>query len=461
MNCENVRQILNDYIDGELNDLESRRVEQHVTGCESCAREERQLRMVCRLVGSCGAQKAPEGLLTGIHLALEKERLVPIRKKRSYAGVMALAASFMLALAGGYYFNIFNIDYSPKTANMVAESNNSAVLEPIAIEMAKSPTKAEERVETASIEAPAPQPMAVHEETEPTRAEAPREMMAAAPARAVRLERAPVAEVEEADETPAAEVTGSTFLSAAPMDTAREEEPMEVAAIVPAAAPSRSGMAAYESMFDGNDADSTGDEYGISSYSNLNEGERARAAVASAIDAMESGDIVMGADRRDMIGGSAGRYSSTGRALSTVSYGRTPGFEYYDPSSEPGVMNYVISANIDALRRTRGQNLFARARDSFATANPSASADACERIVNDSIIAGSSVSYQRTDNAIVVSGPFSELVKIRIDILDKCSETRSAAMTQQEKDQLIRAATSTYQFSDNQASILEVLFEQK
>lgn len=441
MNCENVRQILNDYIDGELNDLESRRVELHIAGCESCAREERQLRMVCSLVGSCGAQKAPAGILNGIHIELEKERVVPIKKKRSYAGVMALAASFMLALAGGYYFNIFDKSYDATSTNpMVAESRISEANEVASAKLAAAPMEMESAMETVSVETPEPQPVETPDDIINVEDEAPR--MAAAPAYSQPL--APrEAEIVE------------TSVAAAPRELAREEEPTILAAVAaPAAAPADSGLT-YRDVFAESDAGSTG--YAASPYSNMSEGERARAAVASAINDMESGGIAV-TPSRGSVGGAAPRYSSAGRTLSAVSYDGTPGFEYYEDSSGPGVMDYVISQNINELRRTRGQNLYARARDVLYSSNPGAAVDQCEKIVTSSIVSGSTVSYQKTANAVVVKGPFSELVKIRIDVLDKCQESKGAAMTRQEKDQLIKAATSSYQFAPSQPSILEIVF---
>lgn len=456
MNCESVRQIINEYIDGELNELESRRVELHIAACESCAREERQLRIVCNLVGTCGIQKAPEGLLNGIHIELSKQ--LPLRKKRSYVGAMALAASFMIALAGGYYFNVFNIQYEPSAQNqMVADAgsqklnSDSRIEKTVATGIKSSANKesqemnyVEESNENNSVAAPAP---------EPTLANLP----ASESAVASRVEQPSTSDIQ----TPSALYESEPEIAPTPLSESDEEE--MIAERTPAyQTPSmaRVNGAINES--------SEGLLYAsaASMDDSMNESDRARANMVRAIDDMENGEIVYNTSRLSStgMGAQSPRYipapaRARSHELSAVSYNIPSAYEYYEAPSDTDVIDYVISRNIEELRRTRGNNLYARGKDVFVVKNAIASSLACERIISESIGAGSATTLQRKDNFIVVKGSFAELMPLRINILDKCSED-TPDFTQEQKNELIAAATSTYQFSPEQPTILEIQFKQ-
>ncbi len=103
MNCENVRDLLNAYIDGEMSDVEARRIADHIKNCADCAREERLLRMTRDLVAEFGAQEAPAGFTGSVRAKIEADRF----KKKSNRGVpgwAALAATFALVVLTGVYF---------------------------------------------------------------------------------------------------------------------------------------------------------------------------------------------------------------------------------------------------------------------------------------------------------------------------------------------------------------------
>jgi anti-sigma factor RsiW len=55
MQCDAVRDLFSELIDGELPDAVRARVEAHVAGCEACARDLRALRRTVRFVQANGA----------------------------------------------------------------------------------------------------------------------------------------------------------------------------------------------------------------------------------------------------------------------------------------------------------------------------------------------------------------------------------------------------------------------
>ena len=60
MQCDAVRDLFSELIDGELPDGVRARVEEHVAGCDGCARELRALRRTVRFVqANGGTQIAP------------------------------------------------------------------------------------------------------------------------------------------------------------------------------------------------------------------------------------------------------------------------------------------------------------------------------------------------------------------------------------------------------------------
>jgi len=59
MTCERVRQLLSDYLDGELSSAVTTRVQSHLYGCPACEREHRALRRTVQLLAAQGRQRIP------------------------------------------------------------------------------------------------------------------------------------------------------------------------------------------------------------------------------------------------------------------------------------------------------------------------------------------------------------------------------------------------------------------
>ncbi len=121
MNCSDVRELINAYIDGELGQFEAHQVERHIDKCESCREETEQFRKTSALIAEYGRETAPASLINDIRMKMEKEKsgMINLRSFRK-TGWWALAASFILIVLGGAYMNVFKINgNSPAPAQQV------------------------------------------------------------------------------------------------------------------------------------------------------------------------------------------------------------------------------------------------------------------------------------------------------------------------------------------------------
>lgn len=59
MTCERIRQLLSDYLDGELSSAVTTRVQSHLYGCAACEREHQALRRTVQLLAGHGRQRVP------------------------------------------------------------------------------------------------------------------------------------------------------------------------------------------------------------------------------------------------------------------------------------------------------------------------------------------------------------------------------------------------------------------
>lgn len=97
MRCEKVLLQINEYIDGELNEFDSRRIEAHLDSCSACSGELKKYRRTKELVAFFGTVSAPAGLLDAIHLGIEKELVIrPLPVRNSY--YLKIAAAFAIVL---------------------------------------------------------------------------------------------------------------------------------------------------------------------------------------------------------------------------------------------------------------------------------------------------------------------------------------------------------------------------
>ena len=74
MHCEEVKELLEVYLEGELDESEQSAVEAHISNCESCKQELALTRSIPRLVSSLSAPPAPEDIIPDTLRRLHDEK---------------------------------------------------------------------------------------------------------------------------------------------------------------------------------------------------------------------------------------------------------------------------------------------------------------------------------------------------------------------------------------------------
>jgi anti-sigma factor RsiW len=104
MTCERVRERLDDYIDGTLEEREFQEVELHLASCPGCREEERGVRAVIALAAALPREKAPgHDLWPAIAEEIERRRrfallaFVP-RRPAVWVGALAAAAAVVVVV---------------------------------------------------------------------------------------------------------------------------------------------------------------------------------------------------------------------------------------------------------------------------------------------------------------------------------------------------------------------------
>ena len=99
MNCVDVRERLDDYVDGELTAPELDEVELHVASCAACREEERELRALLAHAAALPKGVAPRrDLWPAISREIEaRRRVIPFVPRRVLYGGLAVAAALVLA----------------------------------------------------------------------------------------------------------------------------------------------------------------------------------------------------------------------------------------------------------------------------------------------------------------------------------------------------------------------------
>jgi len=93
MRCEDVKALLNDLIDGELDEEKREMVEAHIRDCADCAREKRRLERVVRLVRGLPRENVPVDLLPSLRASR-----VGVGLRRLVAGLATAAAALLVAI---------------------------------------------------------------------------------------------------------------------------------------------------------------------------------------------------------------------------------------------------------------------------------------------------------------------------------------------------------------------------
>jgi len=90
MECQGVKNLLSEYLEGDLSDLQKAQVNQHLSSCKDCAAELETLKRLVKGLGSLKKVTAPPDLLDGIHRQLGKKAFLSrFKVPLETAGVLA------------------------------------------------------------------------------------------------------------------------------------------------------------------------------------------------------------------------------------------------------------------------------------------------------------------------------------------------------------------------------------
>lgn len=103
MPCEEYRELIQRFIDGELDEQERNRLRSHCMTCEACAAYLRDMLEISRTVKQMAPEELPEGLHEKLLAIPKSERRKPARIIRIFAGVTA--AMVVLAVGVGFGMN--------------------------------------------------------------------------------------------------------------------------------------------------------------------------------------------------------------------------------------------------------------------------------------------------------------------------------------------------------------------
>gem|GEM_PF-1414325 len=118
MNCREVQELLSAYLDGYLGSAEKKELEKHLKSCNKCLSELETLQHTIRLLNSLREEKItpPPELKNNIMEYVRSENSYSFWHNRFLLRKVAIAAVFLLVLAGSYYFYQVN-SFSPKLAS--------------------------------------------------------------------------------------------------------------------------------------------------------------------------------------------------------------------------------------------------------------------------------------------------------------------------------------------------------
>jgi len=128
MNCDQVKAILADYLDGTATEKEKASVAAHLKKCDNCRDELRFLKKYLKAIGKYPTLQAPDDFLKRVHRGIERKQrggivrtlFFPLRVKVP----LEAAALVALSLTGVLLFRPYKtdlLDYGPEQAPAVSE----------------------------------------------------------------------------------------------------------------------------------------------------------------------------------------------------------------------------------------------------------------------------------------------------------------------------------------------------
>ena len=104
MNHDEIRELLHAHVDGELDLVNAREIEQHLRVCEECRRAEEQIRQLGEaLATDAPSYRAPAHLRRNIRAALRRE-VSAEEKNFSFWPIFAASAAFAVLMLGLIFF---------------------------------------------------------------------------------------------------------------------------------------------------------------------------------------------------------------------------------------------------------------------------------------------------------------------------------------------------------------------
>ncbi|MBP1926081.1 hypothetical protein J2Z76_001945 [Sedimentibacter acidaminivorans] len=121
MNCNEIKDMLSLYIDGELDENEKKTVEEHVGICESCRNELEQYQKIINVLQNLIEEEPPKGYCKRLHeklLKAKQQKKISARSKWVKYG--SIAAAFVLVVSVIYVSSNLRMGSSVKNENSVA-----------------------------------------------------------------------------------------------------------------------------------------------------------------------------------------------------------------------------------------------------------------------------------------------------------------------------------------------------
>jgi len=131
--CEDIRELFDGRIDGELTAAEAARLEEHLASCEACREELAELERVWRALGVLAEVEVPEDLAERVLSRVRSAQRGVRRRGRVYrwAYPLAAAAALLVAVTVGHFLTTDGT-IDPETRQIVKEMDllqNLEVLE--------------------------------------------------------------------------------------------------------------------------------------------------------------------------------------------------------------------------------------------------------------------------------------------------------------------------------------------
>ncbi|PKL40888.1 MAG: hypothetical protein CVV44_04580 [Spirochaetae bacterium HGW-Spirochaetae-1] len=143
MNCNDIKNLLPEYIADEINGEVKQSIDRHLKSCASCRKEHESLRTYFSLTSSLEKKKAPANFLTELHTVIKKKEkkslkhlaallFLPIKIKLPLEAAGVLAVSLIIV----FFFKPFH--FIQKETFLVSENEKSLAEESIITETLNS-----------------------------------------------------------------------------------------------------------------------------------------------------------------------------------------------------------------------------------------------------------------------------------------------------------------------------------